>query len=62
MNGYTDGLLAALPRGKELRVILLDGAHVAKVIFGTCSLRRLLEHAISNASIRASIYCPHAID
>lgn len=61
MNGYTEGVLASLPRGKELRVILLDGNHLSKVIFGTYTLRELLDHAISYASLRASIYCPHTI-
>jgi restriction endonuclease len=62
INGYTDGVLASLPRGKELRVLLLDGIHLAKAIFGPYSFRELLDHSISYASVRASIYCPHLIE
>jgi len=62
INGFTDGVLAALPRGKEIRVLLLDGTHVAKVIFGTYTFQQLLTHSIAHASLRAEIYCPHAID
>jgi hypothetical protein len=62
MNGYTDGVIGALPRGKELRVILLDGVHFAHVVFGTYSFQQLLDHAISHASVKATIYCPHSIN
>jgi Restriction endonuclease len=62
INGYTDGVLAALPRGKELRVLLLDGVHLAKAIFGTYTFKQLLDHAISHAALRASIYCPYTIE
>ena len=61
INGYTEGILTALPRGKEIRVLLLDGIHLAKVIFGTYTFQRLLEHAIVYASLRAEIYSPHEI-
>jgi hypothetical protein len=62
INGYTDGVIASLPRGKDLRVLLLDGTHLAKAIFGTYTFRQLLDHAISNATLRATIFCPHTID
>lgn len=61
MNGYTDGVLASLPRGKDIRVLLLDGTHLANVIYGIYSFQELLDHAISHASLKASIYCPHNI-
>ena len=61
MNGYTDGLVASLPRGKDIRVLLLDGTHFANIIFGIYKFQELLEHAISHASLKASIYCPHSI-
>ena len=62
INGYTNGVLSSLPRGKEIRVLLLDGNHLANVIFGTCRFQDLLAHAIAHASLRGEIYCPHAID
>jgi hypothetical protein len=62
MNGYSEGVLGALPRGKELRVLLLDGVHFANVIFGTYSFQQLLDHAVGHACLKASIYCPHFIN
>ncbi len=61
MNGYTDGVNETLPRGKELKVILLDGNHLANVIYGHYTFRQLLDHAISYASLKAQLYCPHSI-
>jgi hypothetical protein len=62
MNGYSDGVIASLPRGKEIRVLLLDGIHLAKAVFGPYNFKQLLDHAISHASLKASIYCPNIID
>lgn len=62
MNGYTDGVLASLPTGREIRVLLLDGVHLANTIFGNYTFRQLLDHAISHAALKALIYCPHSID
>jgi len=62
MNGFTDGVLETLPKGKELKVLLLDGNHLAAVIFGHYTFRDLLNHAIRYATIHTQIYCPHQID
>lgn len=61
MNGYTDGVLETLPKGRELKVLLLDGNHLANVIFGHYTFRELLEHAISSASLKGALYCAHKI-
>jgi hypothetical protein len=59
MNGYTPGALASLPKGKELRVLLLDGQHIANVFFGMYKFQELLEHSIRQASLKGEIYCSH---
>jgi hypothetical protein len=59
MNGYTSGVIESLPRGKELKVFLLDGVHLTNVISGLYSFKELLEHAISQASLKANLYCSH---
>lgn len=61
MNGYTSGVLESLPRGKELKIFLLDGNHLANVVFGHFTFQELLEHAISQASLKANLYCAHDI-
>jgi hypothetical protein len=61
MGGYTDGVIESLPRGKEIRVMLLDGVHLSNVIFGMYTFQELLEHCISHASFKAELYCSHAI-
>lgn len=61
MDGYSSQVLESLPRGKEIKVLLLDGVHLANVISGTYTFQELIEHAISHASLRGQIYCPTAI-
>jgi restriction endonuclease Mrr len=61
MSGFTNGVLESLPRGKELRVLLLDGNHLANVLSGGYSFQELLEHAIGQASLRGEVYCAHNI-
>ncbi|MGE0040950.1 MAG: restriction endonuclease [Alphaproteobacteria bacterium] len=61
MNGYTDGVLATLPAGKELKVLLLDGNHIANVIYGHYHFESLLHHAIRHATLKGQLYCPHQI-
>lgn len=61
MQGFTEECLASLPKGKNLKVILLDGVHLSNVIFGSYKFSELLEHAISQASIKGEIYCNHNI-
>jgi hypothetical protein len=39
MNGYTSGVLETLPKGKELKIILLDGNHLANVILWSLPLQ-----------------------
>ena len=59
MIGYSKEILESLPRGKEIKVLLLDGMHIANVIFGNYTFQELIEHAITQASIRGNIYCSH---
>lgn len=62
MSGYSDGVIETLPRGKELRVLLLDGNHLANVIYGHYTFHQLLEHSIKHASLKGQLYCPHRIE
>ncbi|MCL5024781.1 MAG: restriction endonuclease [Nitrospirae bacterium] len=59
MNGFTNELLSSLPKGKNLKVLLLDGIHLTNVISGIYTFQELLEHAISHACLRGEIYCSH---
>lgn len=59
MNGYTNGVIETLPKGKELKVFLLDGNHLASVLYGNYSFQQLLEHAISQAALRGLLYCDY---
>jgi hypothetical protein len=61
MNGFTEGVLGTLPKGKELRVMLLDGNHLANVIYGHYRFHELLDHAIKFATLHTQLYCPHKI-
>jgi hypothetical protein len=61
MNGYTDGVLETLPKGKELKVLLLDGNHFANVIYGLYRFNELLDHAIRCASLNGQLYSSHEI-
>jgi hypothetical protein len=61
MSGYSAEVLESLPKGKDIKVLLLDGVHVANVLCGHYTLHELLEHAISHASLKCQIFCPHDI-
>jgi hypothetical protein len=62
MNGYTSGVTASVPIGRDLKVLLLDGVHLANVIFGVHKFSDLLDHAIKCATLRTCIYCPHDLN
>jgi hypothetical protein len=57
MNGYSKEIVESLPKGKEIKVLFLDGMHIANVIFGNYTFQELMEHAISQASLKSNIYC-----
>ncbi|USK41826.1 restriction endonuclease (plasmid) [Cytobacillus firmus] len=57
MNGYSKEFLNSLPRGKELKVILLDGVHLTNSIYGNYTFNELLEFSIEEATLRSNIYC-----
>lgn len=61
MEGYTSECLKSLPKGKNLKVLLLDGVHLTSVIFGNYTFSELMEHSISQASLKGEIYCTHNI-
>lgn len=62
MNGYTSSVCESIPKGKELRVILLDGVHLANVIYGQYTFQQLLNYAIKAASLQGQIYCLHNLE
>ncbi|OAV75804.1 hypothetical protein Barb7_00559 [Bacteroidales bacterium Barb7] len=57
MNGYSKEVVESLPKGKEIKVLFLDGMHIANVIFGHYTFQELMEHAIRQASLKSNIYC-----
>lgn len=61
MNGYTSGVVESVSKGKELKIVLLDGMHLSNVIYGHYTFKQLLDHAIKHASLRGLLYCPHKI-
>lgn len=61
MAGYTDGVTATLPHGKELTMMLLDGVHLTAVITGQYTFKQLLDHAIKSIALKGNIYCSHGL-
>lgn len=61
MNGFTEGAIVSLPSGKGLNMLLLDGTHLANVIFGHYKFQELLEHSIRQATLKGKIYCTHQL-
>ncbi|VBB05705.1 restriction endonuclease type iv mrr [Lucifera butyrica] len=59
MNGYSNEVIQSLPKGKNLKVLLLDGIHITNVISGLYTFKELMEYAISQASLKGEIYCLH---
>jgi hypothetical protein len=62
MNGYSAGVLESITKGKELKILLLDGNHLANVIYGQYTFQQLLDHAIKCASLQGQLYCPHSLE
>jgi hypothetical protein len=62
MNGFSSEILESLPKGKSLKTLLLDGMHLSNVIFGRYTFQELLEHSLSQASLKGEIYCKHDIN
>jgi hypothetical protein len=61
MNGFSTEIIESLPKGKDIKVIFLDGVHLTNVIFGSYTFQELLEHALNQASLKCNIYCSHDI-
>ncbi len=61
MNGYSNDAISSLTKGKDIRIILLDGIHLVNVISGIYTFQELLEYAIKQASLKGEIYCSHNI-
>tara|TARA_R110002124_G_scaffold76682_1_gene205355 strand:+ start:1452 stop:2360 length:909 start_codon:yes stop_codon:yes gene_type:complete len=61
MNGYSSEILQSLPKGKKLTTLLLDGMHFSNVIFGKYTFQELLEHSLSQGSLKGEIYCSHEL-
>jgi hypothetical protein len=54
-------LWSRVAKGKELKVLLLDGMHLSNVIYGHYTFQELLDHAVKCASLRGQLYCPHTL-
>ena len=61
MSGFTSGVVESISKGKEIKIILLDGTHLANVIYGRYTFVELLNHAIKRASLYGEMYCDHAL-
>ncbi|YAF95057.1 MAG: hypothetical protein AB3A66_21125 [Nodularia sp. CChRGM 3473] len=61
INGYSSEVLQSLTRGKDIKLILLDGRHLMNVISGIYTFQELLEYARKQASLKGEIYCSHDI-
>lgn len=61
MNGYSREVLAALPKGREIKVLLFDGRHLMNVLSGIYTFKELLDHALSQAALKGEIYCSHSL-
>jgi len=57
MNGYSTEIIESLPKGKKLTTLLLNVMHISNVIFGRYTFQELMEHSLSQASLRGEIYC-----
>jgi hypothetical protein len=61
MSGFSPGVLATLPKGKELKMMLIDGMHLTNVLTGSYSFLQLLNHAIQSIALKGEIYCSHRL-
>lgn len=61
MSGYSSGVLESVPKGKDLKVLLIDGRHVTNVISGIYRMQELLDHAIKQATLRGVIFPPYEL-
>lgn len=61
MSGYTSGVVESVTKGKEIKIILFDGTHLANVIYGHYTFLDLLNHAIKCASLHGEMYCGHTL-
>jgi len=59
INGFSDEILKSLPRGKDLRIMLLDGVHFVNILSGIYTFKELLDYAISEASLKGCIFCSY---
>ncbi len=58
INGYTDEALEAYRTGAASRAVLLDGAHVMRVLDGALSLPALLARVTRELAERGIVYLP----
>lgn len=49
--------IESLPKGKDIKMLFLDGVHFANVISDIYTFNDLLEYAIFQASLKGNIYC-----
>lgn len=61
MSGFTSGAVESISKGKEIRLILLDGKHLANVIHGHYTFAELLNFALKRASLYGEVLCGHAL-
>jgi hypothetical protein len=60
MEGYTQPTLSALPKGKTIKVLLMDGVHLMNVITGQYTFGELLEASIKQASLKGEVLAPYS--
>jgi len=58
MNGYVSGVVESVAKGKELKVLLLDGMHLSNVIYGHYTFPELRDHTVKCASLSVSSVSP----
>ncbi len=58
MNGYVSGVVESVAKGKELKVLLLDGMHLSNVIYGHYTFPELRDHTVKCASLSVSSVLP----
>jgi hypothetical protein len=58
MNGFSSEVAESLVKGKEVKVVLLEGRHIVNVLSGLYTLNELVAHAVRHASLYGVIFCP----
>lgn len=60
-SGYTEEILKSMNAGKPIKLILLDGVHIANILSGIYSFKQLIDFAVRKASTIGEVYPSHNI-